>query len=118
MASLYRGPCGPEAPHGFGPTALSEAVRRRLDAPALNALAELEMFDADAVVQCLEQAGATVRNPSAYVVKAVGNARRQLEGGGGGGGSTETRWYNEAYRYGSTQFILMKIESGEFEGFG
>ena len=62
--------------HGFGPTALSEAVRHRLDAPALNALAELETFDADAVVQCLEQAGLTVRNPTAYVIKAVERVRR------------------------------------------
>ena len=63
-------------PRGFGPTALSEAVRRRLDAPALRALAELETFDADAVVQCLEQAGLTVRNPTAYVIKAVERVRR------------------------------------------
>ena len=62
-------------PRRFGPTRLSEAVRRRLDAPALNALAELETFDADAVVQGLEEAGLTVRNPTAYVCKAVERVR-------------------------------------------
>ena len=73
----HRGPHGVQLPpRGFGPTALSEAVRHRLDAPALNALAELETFDADAVVQCLEQAGLTVRNPTAYVIKAVERVRR------------------------------------------
>ena len=51
-------------------------MRHRLDAPALNALAELETFDADAVVQCLEQAGLTVRDPTAYVCKAVERVRR------------------------------------------
>ena len=73
----HRGPHGVQLPpRGFGPTALSEAARHCLDAPALNALAELETFDADAVVQCLEQAGATVRNPTAYVLKAVERVRR------------------------------------------
>ena len=73
----HRGPRGVQLPpRGFGPTALSEAARHCLDAPALNALAKLETFDADAVVQCLEQAGATVRNPTAYVLKAVERVRR------------------------------------------
>jgi hypothetical protein len=79
----HRGPAPPHAPppRCFGPTALREAVRNRLDAPALRALAELETFDADAVVQCLEQAGSTVRNPSAYVCKAVDTVRRGRERG-------------------------------------
>ena len=54
-------------PSAFGPTSLSEAVSHRLDAGALRALAELETAEADAIAQRLEQAGATVRNPSAYV---------------------------------------------------
>jgi hypothetical protein len=51
-------------------------VRHRLDAPALNALAELYTADADAVVQSLEQAGAKVCDPTAYVCKAVERVRR------------------------------------------
>ncbi len=68
-----RGPAPPHAfpPRGFGPTRLSEAVSRRLHADALRALAELETADADAVVQRLEEAGAKVRDPSAYVCQAV-----------------------------------------------
>jgi len=68
------------APSAFGPTSLSEAVSHRLDAGALRALAELEMSEADAIAQRLEQAGATVRNPSAYVHRAVNNARRRSVG--------------------------------------
>ena len=64
-------------PSAFGPTSLSEAVSHRLDAGALRALAELETAEADAIAQRLEQAGATVRNPSAYVHRAVNNARRR-----------------------------------------
>ena len=68
------------APSAFGPTSLSEAVSHRLDAGALRALAELETSEADAIAQRLEQAGATVRNPSAYVHRAVNNARRRSVG--------------------------------------
>ena len=76
------GPRGPAPPHAppprcFGPTALSEVVRSRLGERALRALAELETFEADAVVQSLEQAGATVRDPTAYVCKAVDTVRRR-----------------------------------------
>ena len=58
----HRGRRGPEAPDGFGPKALSEAVSHRLNADALRALAELETADADAVVQRLTQKGAEVLN--------------------------------------------------------
>ena len=67
--------CSP--PRCFGPTALREVVRSRLGERALRALAELETFEADAVVQSLEQAGATVRDPTAYVCKAVDTVRRR-----------------------------------------
>ena len=79
-----RGPAPPHAlprsvqrpPRGFGPTRLSEAMSRRLRPDALRALAELETGDADAVVQRLEEAGLTVRDPSGYVMKAVERVRR------------------------------------------
>ena len=79
-----RGPVPPHAlhrsvqrpPRGFGPTRLSEAMSRRLRPDALRALAELETGDADAVVQRLEEAGLTVRDPSGYVMKAVERVRR------------------------------------------
>lgn len=61
-----------------GSTLLSAAVRQRLDAGALLALAELETAEADAIALRLEQAGANVRNPSAYVHRAVNNARRRV----------------------------------------
>ena len=75
----HRGPAPPHAPppRCFGPTALREVVRSRLGERALRALAELETFEADAVVQSLEQAGATVRDPTAYVCKAVDTVRRR-----------------------------------------
>ena len=78
----YRGPRGPAPPHAppprcFGPTALREVVRSRLGERALRALAELETFEADAVVQSLEQAGAKVCDPTAYVCKAVDTVRRR-----------------------------------------
>ena len=80
----HRGPAPPHAlprsvqrpPRGFGPTRLSEAMSRRLRPDALRALAELETGDADAVVQRLEEAGLTVRDPSGYVMKAVERVRR------------------------------------------
>ena len=77
--SWPRGPAPPHAPppRCFGPTALREVVRSRLGERALRALAELETFEADAVVQSLEQAGATVRDPTAYVCKAVDTVRRR-----------------------------------------
>ena len=79
-----RGPAPPHAlprsvqrpPRGFGPTALSEAVSRRLDEPSMRLLAQLETADADAIAQRLEEAGGTVRNPSGYVMKAVERVRR------------------------------------------
>ena len=79
----HRGPAPPHAPppRCFGPTALREVVRSRLGERALRALAELETFEADAVVQSLEQAGATVRDPTAYVCKAVDTVRRGRERG-------------------------------------
>jgi len=61
-----------------GPSLLSAAVHRRLDAGALRALAELETPQADAIALRLEQAGSNVRNPSAYVHRAVNNARRRV----------------------------------------
>ena len=75
----HRGPAPPHAPppRCFGPTALREVVRSRLGERALRALAELETFEADAVVQSLEQAGAIVRDPTAYVCKAVDTVRRR-----------------------------------------
>ena len=39
-------------------------------------IAEIKTFDADAVIQRLEEAGLTVRDPSGYVMKAVERVRR------------------------------------------
>lgn len=57
---------------------LSASVRQRLDAGALQALAELDSSEADAIALRLEHAGPNVRNPSAYVHRAVNNARRRV----------------------------------------
>jgi len=58
------------------------SVRQRLDAGALEALAQLEASQAEAIATRLEQAGSSVRNPSAYVHRAVNNAKKRASEGG------------------------------------
>ena len=60
------------APASYGPSNLSQGVRARLDHGALQALGELETAEADSIAFRLEQAGASVRNPSAYVRRRCG----------------------------------------------
>uniref|UniRef100_A0A7S3NH36 Heterogeneous nuclear ribonucleoprotein Q acidic domain-containing protein n=1 Tax=Aureoumbra lagunensis TaxID=44058 RepID=A0A7S3NH36_9STRA len=55
----------------------SSTVLQRLDAGAVAALSELEPAEAEAIAARLEQAGSSVRNPSAYVHRAVNNAKRR-----------------------------------------
>ena len=75
---------GAAPPAGGGMGAASATAS--LDANALTALQELPQQAAAAILDELAAKGGAVRNPSAYVVKAVGNARRGQEMGGGGGG--------------------------------
>ena len=53
------------------------SVRQRLDAGALEALGQLEASEAEAIATRLELAGPSVRNPSAYVHRAVNNAKKR-----------------------------------------
>lgn len=57
---------------------------RELDAAATKALEEIGPEAAAVIMEQLEGEGEKVRNPSAYVVKAVGNARRGKGAGGKG----------------------------------
>ena len=59
------------------------AAAGQLDQNALSALQELPQEQATSILDELASKGAGVRNPSAYVVKAVGNARRNAEHLGG-----------------------------------
>mmetsp|Transcript_26819 Transcript_26819/g.67522 ORF Transcript_26819/g.67522 Transcript_26819/m.67522 type:complete len:714 (+) Transcript_26819:288-2429(+) len=54
----------------------------QLDERAQSALAELSPEAATAILQVLEEQGDKVQNPSAYVLKAVGNARKGQGAGG------------------------------------
>ena len=56
---------------------LGTSVRQRLDVGALEALGQLEASQAEAIATRLEQAGPSVRNPSAYVHRAVNNAKKR-----------------------------------------
>merc|ERR1711874_432841 len=60
-----------------------------LDVEANQALEDIGPDASAAIVEQLEAEGSKVRNPSAYVVKAVGNARRG-KGAGGAIGRTVT----------------------------
>jgi hypothetical protein len=61
--------------------------RYQLDADAVRALDEIGPQAASAVLSELEAKAGSVRNPSAYVVKAVGNAKKGVNQPGTSGGS-------------------------------
>jgi len=60
----------------------SGIMAERLDEGARQALAEIGTEAADAIICVLEAQGSKIHNPSAYVLKAVGNARRGKGAGG------------------------------------
>lgn len=76
-----KGGYGP-APAGKGRSLPRHPLLSSLDEVAQSALEEVGMEAATAILQALEAQGGKVNNPSAYVIKSVGNARKGQGAGG------------------------------------
>mmetsp|Transcript_161175 Transcript_161175/g.517373 ORF Transcript_161175/g.517373 Transcript_161175/m.517373 type:complete len:574 (+) Transcript_161175:157-1878(+) len=94
----------------LGPAAPTGRLSEQLDERALTALKELTPQAAQAILNALDEQVGRVQNPSAYVIKAVGNARR----GEGIGGRIETGGV-QATPMGAS-FMADPFESATVEG--